>query len=134
MRDITQAASQRTLLALLLCPLLLLGCSEDAPRTIDLVITNATLIDAVNPVRANQTVLIDQGRIIDVVSSDVAGEITARERVDAGGRYLIPGLWDFHVHFTFDKRFTEAMAGLFLYHGVTQVRDTGGLLEDLLPV
>ena len=26
------------------------------------------------------------------------------------------------------------MAGLFLYHGITNVRDTGGLLEDLLPV
>ena len=25
------------------------------------------------------------------------------------------------------------MAGLFLYHGVTNVRDTGGLLKDLLP-
>ena len=38
------------------------------------------------------------------------------------------------MHFTFDARFTDSMAGLFLYHGVTNVRDTGGLLEDLLPV
>ena len=38
------------------------------------------------------------------------------------------------MHFTFDTRFTDAMAGLFLYHGVTNVRDTGGLLKDLLPV
>ena len=134
MTAITQATSQRTLLALLLCPLLLLGCSEDAPKPIDLIITNVTLVDAVNPIRDKQTVLIDQGRIVDIVSSDSTAEVVAREHVDGNGRYLIPGLWDFHVHFTFDKRFTEAMAGLFLYHGVTQVRDTGGLLEDLLPV
>ena len=58
----------------------------------------------------------------------------ATEQIDASGQFVIPGLWDFHVHFTFDKRFTDAMAGLFLYHGITNVRDTGGRLEDLLPV
>jgi hypothetical protein len=79
-------------------------------------------------------VLIDNGRIIDIVDSDTAPKTPATEQIDANGQYLIPGLWDFHVHFTFDKRFTDAMAGLFLYHGITNVRDTGGLLEDLLPV
>ena len=134
MTDIARAVSKLTSFTLLLCIALLLGCSEDVPEPIDLVINNATLVDAVNPLRANQTVLIDQGRIVDIVSGDSAAEVPAREQIDASGRYLIPGLWDFHVHFTFDKRFTDAMAGLFLYYGVTQVRDTGALLEDLLPV
>ena len=117
-----------------LCSALLIGCAEDAPEPVDLALTHVTVIDAVNPVRRNQTVLIDNGRIIDVVDSDSAPEMPATEQIDASGQYLIPGLWDFHVHFTFDKRFTDAMAGLFLYHGITNVRDTGGLLEDLLPV
>lgn len=117
-----------------LCAALLMGCAQDAPEPIDLALTHVTVIDAVNPVRRNQTVLIDDGRIIDIVDSDIAPEMPATERIDASGQYLIPGLWDFHVHFTFDKRFTDAMAGLFLYHGITNVRDTGGLLEDLLPV
>jgi cytosine/adenosine deaminase-related metal-dependent hydrolase len=134
MTKITRNVSKLTSFTLLLFPLLLLSCSNDAPEPIDLVITNVTLVDAVNPIRDNQTVLIDQGRIVDIVRNDAAAEIVAREHVDGSGRYLIPGLWDFHVHFTFDKRFTDAMSGLFLYHGVTQVRDTGALLEDLLPV
>ncbi len=134
MKNIARAVSGLTSFAVLLFPMLLLGCSEDIPEPIDLVISNVTLVDAVNPLRYNQTVLIDGGRIVDIVSSDSASEIVAMERLDASGRYLIPGLWDFHVHFTFDKRFTDAMAGLFLYYGVTQVRDTGALLDDLLPV
>jgi len=117
-----------------LCSALLIGCAEDASEPVDLALTHVTVIDAVNPVRRNQTVLIDDGRIIDIVDSDTATETPAAEQIDASGQYLIPGLWDFHVHFTFDKRFTDAMAGLFLYHGITNVRDTGGLLEDLLPV
>ena len=133
MTDIARALPKLTSFTLALCVALLTGCSEDAPEPIDLVINNVTVVDAVNPVRSNQTVLIDQGRIIDIVSGDSAIEVTAREQIDASGRYLMPGLWDFHVHFTFDKRFTDAMAGLFLYYGVTQVRDTGALLEDLLP-
>ena len=117
-----------------LCSALLIGCTEDAPDPVDLALTHVTVIDAVNPVRRNQTVLIDDGRIVGIVDSDIAPEMPAAEQIDASGQYLIPGLWDFHVHFTFDKRFTDAMAGLFLYHGITNVRDTGGLLEDLLPV
>ena len=111
--------------ALSLCAALLMGCAQDAPEPVDLALTHVTVIDAVNPVRRNQTVLIDDGRIIDIVDSDTAPEIPATEQLDASGQYLIPGLWDFHVHFTFDKRFTDAMAGLFLYHGITNVRDTG---------
>jgi hypothetical protein len=134
MTDTARAVPKLTSFTLLLCVALLPGCSEDAPDPIDLVINNVTVVDAVNPLRSNQTVLINQGRIIDIVSGDSAAEVTAKEQVDGSGRYLIPGLWDFHVHFTFDERFTDAMAGLFLYYGVTQVRDTGALLEDLLPV
>ena len=120
--------------ALSLCSALLIGCTQDAPEPVDLALTHVTVIDAVNPVRRNQTVLIDDGRIVDIVDSDTAPEMPASVQIHASGQYLIPGLWDFHVHFTFDKRFTDAMAGLFLYHGITNVRDTGGLLEDLLPV
>ena len=39
-----------------------------------------------------------------------------------------------HVHLSYDPRFTEAMPRLFLSYGITSVRDTGGLLENLLPV
>jgi imidazolonepropionase-like amidohydrolase len=120
--------------ALLFSLALLLSCGDNASRSVDIAIEHVTLVDAINPIRENQTVLIDDGRIVAIVSSDTQERVSAQTTVDGSGLTLIPGLWDFHVHFTFDTRFTDAMAGLFLYHGVTNVRDTGGLLKDLLPV
>ena len=110
---------------------LLASCGPDASLP-DLVIHNVTVIDAVNGVREAQTVVIDGGRITAVMAAGEA--VDAVETVDATGQYLIPGLWDFHVHLTYDERFTEAMPGLFLNHGITSIRDTGGPLELLLPV
>ncbi len=98
----------------------------------DLAIENVTVIDAVNGIREARTVVVDAGRIAAVVPASEA--VDATERVDGSGRFLIPGLWDFHVHLTYDARFTEAMPGLFLSHGITSIRDTGGPLERVLPV
>ena len=123
-----------TRIALLFFLALLQSCGDNASRSVDIAIEHVTLVDSINPIRENQTVLIDDGRIVAIVNSDTKGRVSAQTTVDGSGQILIPGLWDFHVHFTFDTRFTDAMAGLFLYHGVTNVRDTGGLLEDLLPV
>jgi hypothetical protein len=46
--------------------------------------------------------------------------------IDATGKYLIPGLWDAHIHFSYDTSLAPYMPGLFLAHGITSVRDTGG--------
>ena len=110
---------------------LVIACSE-TQEPMDLAIENVTLVDAVNETREGKTVLVNDGMIVEIIDS--GSGFLATETIDATGKYLIPGLWDFHVHFTYDARFTDAMAGLFLYHGVTNVRDTGGLLEDILPV
>jgi len=107
----------------------LAACGPEAPPA-DLAIQNVTVIDAVNGVREGQTVVVDDGRITAVTADGDA--IEAVETVDGTGRYLIPGLWDFHVHLTYDERFTEAMPGLFLNHGITSIRDTGGPLEQVL--
>lgn len=110
--------------------LALVACGPPAP-TADLAIRNVTVIDAVNGVREARTVLIDDGRITAVTDADV--EVDATESVDGSGRYLIPGLWDFHVHLTYDERLTDAMRGLFLNHGITSIRDTGGPLDRVVP-
>jgi imidazolonepropionase-like amidohydrolase len=45
--------------------------------------------------------------------------------IDAGGRYAIPGLFDFHVHCG------DANAEAFIAFGITAVRDTGYNLDQL---
>ncbi len=117
-----------------LASLLLAACGEqvEPPAGTTLAIENVTLIDAVNGVRPEQTVIMDGDRIVAV---QPAGQpVSAAQSIDGSGRYLIPGLWDFHVHLSYDERLTAAMPDLFLSWGITSVRDTGGLMEDMLPI
>ena len=108
---------------------LLVACQPAATGT---AITNVTVIDAVNGVRENQTVVFDGDEITAVQSADE--EFSAAETIDGSGQFLIPGLWDFHVHLTYDDRFGDSMSALFLSWGITSVRDTGGLMHKMLPV
>ncbi len=126
------AATLKRLWSLLLLATLL-SCTSipDKPPTV--TISNVTLIDAVHGRREGQTVVLREDRIVSV--QPAAGPLRAVGRViDGSGRYLIPGLWDFHVHLTYTDELTAAMPELFLRYGVTSVRDTGGTLEKLLPV
>ncbi len=111
------------------CVFILAGCAE---QDNSIAIQNVTVIDAVNGVRENQTVVFDGDEIIAVQAS--GQPVTAAEIIDGTGKYLIPGLWDFHVHLTYDSRLTDAMPELFLSWGITSVRDTGALLQNILPV
>ena len=119
---------------LLSCTALAVLLGSCAPEEIPTgwAIEDVTVIDAVNGVRPNQTVVIDGDRIVAVTDAEAAPEVA--EVIDGSGKYLIPGLWDMHVHLTYDTAFTAAMPVLFLSYGVTSVRDTGGLLDELLPV
>lgn len=99
-----------------------------------LAIINVTVIDAVSGERPGQTVLVDGDRIVAVGVSDSIYFSGAYEMIDGTGKFLIPGLWDMHVHLTFDERFTPTMPETFIRYGITSVRDTGGLMQKLAPV
>jgi len=120
----------RNLLSIAAMTAFVVACSEPPPTGI--AISNVTVIDAINGVRENQTVVF-QGDEITAIQPADAG-LNVAETVDGSGKYLIPGLWDFHVHLTYDDRFTSSMPALFLSYGITSVRDTGGLLDKVLPV
>jgi len=127
------AAARAAALAATTALLLLQGACSRPPEAHGTAIRDVTVIDAVNGVREHQIVHYDGDRIVAVY--DVGEERPpAAEVIDGRGGYLIPGLWDMHVHLTYDAALTPAMPAMFLYYGVTSVRDTGGLLEQLEPV
>lgn len=111
--------------------ILLASCQSETARS-GIAITNVTVIDAINGVRENRTVVFDGDQITAI--QPVGSETDAAESVDGTGKFLIPGLWDFHVHLTYDDNFTRAMPALFLSYGITSVRDTGGLMRKIKPV
>ena len=95
-------------------------------------IRGVTIIDAVNGIRENHTVVFADDEILRIFPTDESSDNP--NVIDGSGKYLIPGLWDFHVHLTYDVRLTQAMPELFLSWGITSVRDTGGLMRNVLPV
>ncbi|MBA2440619.1 MAG: amidohydrolase family protein [Thermoleophilaceae bacterium] len=75
----------------------------------------------------NQTILVADG-VIRAVGP--ASEITipaGARRVDASGKYAIPGLWDAHVHF---MNTGSTALQLLVAHGVTSVREMGGHIDS----
>ena len=102
-----------------------------------IVIENITVIDAKNEVRNGQTVFIENGLIQSIGStldSSIGETDSNLERVDGTGKYLIPGLWDAHVHLTFVPEIDhKTHFDLYLKNGVTSIRDTGAILRELKP-
>ncbi len=96
----------------------------------DIVIRDVTVIDAVSGERSNQDVLLVGDRVSHIGRHPVAIANKATE-IDGRGRYLIPGLWDAHVHLTFTPGLAEPMLNLLSAHGITRVRDTGGALAEM---
>lgn len=137
---VAQYQSREFLTGLLSSALLFLsatGCTVQtttaAKVTHDLLIENVTAIDAMNGERQNVDVLIRDGLIARVGTNlNTDGAITIRERIDGSGKYLIPGLWDAHVHLTYKKGVDhQTFFPLSLAYGVTSLRDTGGHLDQL---
>lgn len=93
-----------------------------------LALKNATVVDVKSgKLLPNQTVLINRNRIAAVgETGKIVVPINARV-VDAGGKFLIPGLWDMHVHF-WDA---DVFYPIALANGVTGVRDMGDDLATL---
>lgn len=73
-----------------------------AVRQRSIVFIHATVIDATAPARSNQTVVITGERIVAVGPSSAVKVPSGSRVVDATGRFLIPGLWDAHVHTRYD--------------------------------
>jgi len=116
--------------------LMLVACApkleNNSPIT---VIENATLIDAQNGLRKNMDVIL-QGDTIESVGQNLTDEIEASivTLIDGTGKFLIPGLWDAHVHLTYTPGLDhETFFPLSIAHGVTSLRDTGGHLNLLAP-
>jgi predicted amidohydrolase YtcJ len=88
-----------------------------------LLVRGGTLIDGTGgaPI-ANARILISNGVIARVWSGDAAAPSLPSDTqvVEAGGKFIIPGLIDSHVHYNW------YMGELFLTHGVTSIYDLGG--------
>ncbi|HEX7177938.1 MAG TPA: amidohydrolase family protein [Pyrinomonadaceae bacterium] len=83
----------------------------------------------------NQTVLVRDGRVVEMGDARKVRVPEGALRVDGRGKYLVPGLIDMHTHLFSDDDFPDRLAGdeltLMLANGVTTIRLMIGTPEHL---
>ncbi len=95
-----------------------------------IVLRDITLIDARSrSPEPHMVVVITGNRITAVEPLDTVSIPQGARVLEGQGKYLIPGLWDMHVHLS---KAGERALPLFIANGVTSVRDMGGDFELLL--
>jgi imidazolonepropionase-like amidohydrolase len=114
----------------------LAACAQASAHQPSLAIINVNIIDATGaPVQAGMTVVIRGDRIVSIGKTPKTKIPADAKTLDARGKFLIPGLWDMHVHTIFGDWIPggkEVALPLFVANGITGVRDMGGDLEKLL--
>ena len=98
-----------------------------------LVLNNVTVVDVrTGALLPEQTVILERNHIASVGPSKSAKYPRNASSVNCRGLFLIPGLWDMHVHLVFGDWFPGAQdisLPLFVANGVTGVRDMGSELD-----
>jgi imidazolonepropionase-like amidohydrolase len=103
----------------------MMGRAAGEPAT--LVLTHVTVIDATGtPAQPDMTLVIAGRRIQEVGKAGEVETPTGARVVNAAGKFLIPGLWDMHVHW-----YDEPSLALFMANGVTGVRIMFGFPRHL---
>jgi imidazolonepropionase-like amidohydrolase len=101
-----------------------------------LVVTNVTVIDTTGgPARPGMTVVVEGERITRVDGGKDAAAPKGARVVDGSGKFLIPGLWDMHIHTFFGDWVPggkDVTLPLFIANGVTGARDMGSDLDPIL--
>jgi len=84
---------------------------------------DVTLIDGTgSPPKEHRTVTISGNRITDIKKSETSDQADW----NGTGKFLIPGLWDMHVHLAYVG---DTACPALIANGVTSVRDLGGNLN-----
>ncbi|SDS12647.1 amidohydrolase family protein [Christiangramia echinicola] len=111
----------------------LISCKSE-PENVDLLITNATVLDIEqNKKWVNRFVAIRSDTIVAVKTMRDSDDFIASETYDAKGGFVMPGLWDNHVHFRGGDTLASEnknLLPLFLKYGITTVRDAGGDISE----
>lgn len=124
--------NKATILSSLLL-LTILACHSSAqPQLKPLALIHVTVIDATGaPAKRGMTVVLSNGRITALGRTGKVRIPESARVIDASGKYLIPGLWDMHIHSVSYENGRRSLPLLAAY-GITGVRDMGSPLEDVL--
>ena len=125
----------KTLAAFAAAVAALLSGAAVAKAPADLLIRDATVIDvAGGKAQPHRSVVVKEGTIIAVgAPAAIERDYDAPSVIDATGRYVMPGLWDMHVHFGGGQELVQENKNLlpiYIAYGITAVRDCAADISD----
>ncbi|HSP17647.1 MAG TPA: amidohydrolase family protein [Thermoanaerobaculia bacterium] len=116
--------------SLLLCVFVLLFAGASAPQNDrPTAITDVTLIDGSGaPAARHVTLIIAHGRIRAIGDASTLPIPRGARVIEGRDRFLIPGLFDAHVHLS---KLGPSALEIFIANGVTSVRDMGSDIDEV---
>ena len=110
--------------------ILITACSNDGIYFENsYLIENISIIHPIEEVENQMTLVISENKIINQFKTNQVKVSQKNVIYDGYEKYIMPGLWDAHIHFAYETDLANAMPDLFLAHGVTSLRDTGGEID-----
>jgi imidazolonepropionase-like amidohydrolase len=108
---------------------LLLVAAIPGARAQTTAITDVTIINPrTRSVLPHRTIIVERDRILEIRPNSRRPLAPGTNRISGTGKFLIPGLWDAHVHLT---KAGAVSLPLFVANGVTGVRDMGSDFEEV---
>ena len=114
----------RLILLILAATLTIITCGPT--EQVDLVISNTNVIDVIQGKTITGQDVIINGDKIQSIKPHEESPLKSKNLINGEGKFLIPGLWDMHVH-TGDA---DIFFPLYVANGITGVRDMGGGLDQ----
>ena len=110
------------------------GITLDQAKPSTYLIYNARIVDVVKgSLRSENSVLVEGDQIKAIGGyASLSRDVPSAKLIDAGNRFLIPGLWDMHIHLEGQDLVEDNMAllPLFITYGITTVRDAASDLGE----
>jgi len=113
---------------------LLIFNSCSSQKQADLLLTDVSIVDVENgKIIPNQLIAISGDKILATDDASNLGNYHSERIIGLDGKFVMPGLWDNHIHFRGGEELVESnknLLPLLLAFGITTVRDGGG---DITP-
>lgn len=119
----------RIIILFLFCFFYLSDLSAQSNKPAYLALIHITIVDVERgKLVSDQTVLIYKEKITAVGSSKSISIPKGSTIINGAGKYLIPGLWDSHVHLSY---LGASTLPVLVANGITSVRDLGSIVPEI---
>jgi imidazolonepropionase-like amidohydrolase len=117
--------------------LVALASPAAARERADLLIRNANIVDVANGrILSSQALAVTGDTIVAVgPDSSIGRDYESDRTVNAAGKFVMPGLWDMHMHFGGGAKLADenkALLPLYVANGVTTVRDCAADISEFV--